>query len=264
MAKSIDYYTKKTIESWDEAASIHASINTSLPVDVADPKFNNLNPDFDALVDACGVSNKTVVQICCNNAIDLLSIKNKGAGYCLGIDGSMAFIDQAVSLAKSAGRSDLEFCHSDIYELPDIYQNSFDVALITVGVLGWMPDLYRFFEICSSLLVTGGNLLIEDIHPILDMYEEGSPSYIAYSYFNTEPFKDTDGLDYFSYGKYDAKENYSFPHTLSDIFMSAIANNLQLEHVKELSYNVGNFCADLESGKSNPTLGINLSWRKIV
>ncbi len=59
MSKSIDYYTKKTIESWDEAAVRHASINTSLAVDVADRNFNNLNPDFNALVDACGGSNKS-------------------------------------------------------------------------------------------------------------------------------------------------------------------------------------------------------------
>ncbi len=264
MPEKIEYYTKKTIKSWDEVAHRHASINASLPVDVADPNFNNLNPDFDALVDACGVSNKSVVQVCCNNGIDLLSIKNKGAWRCLGIDGSKAFIDQANSLANSAGQSNIEFCHSDIYKLPDKYRNSFDVVIITVGVLGWMPDLYRFMEICSSLLVLGGNLLMEEIHPILDMYEEGNPSYINYSYFNTEPFIDTDGLDYFSYEKYDAKENYSFPHSLSDIFMSAIASNLQLEHVRELSYNVGNFCADLEVSENNPPLGINLGWRKIA
>lgn len=264
MSERIDYYTKKTIESWDEVAHRHASINASLPVDVADPTFNNLNPDFDVLVDACGISNKSVVQVCCNNGIDLLSIKNKGAGRCVGIDGSKAFIDQAISLAKSAGQSDIEYCHSDIYELPDKYQNSFNVVIITVGVLGWMPDIYRFMEICSSLLMPGGNLLIEEIHPILNMYEEGNPSYINYSYFNTEPFIDSDGLDYFSYEKYDAKENYSFPHSLSDIFMSAIASNLRLEHVKELSYNVGNFCADLEFTENNPPLGINLSWQKIA
>lgn len=264
MSKSIEYYTKKTIESWDEAAPIHASINASLAVDVADRNFNNLNPDFDALVDACGVSNKSVVQVCCNNGIDLLSIKSKGAGRCLGIDGSKAFIDQAVTLAKAAGQSDMEFCHSDIYELPNKFQSAFDIAITTVGVLGWMPDINRFMEICSSLLVPGGHLLMEEIHPILDMYEEGNPSYIGYSYFKTEPFIDTHGLDYFSHQKYDAKENYSFPHSLSDIFMSAIASNLQLEHVKELSYNVGNFCADLELSEKNPPLGINISWRKIA
>ena len=46
--------------------------------------------------------------------------------------------------------------------------------------------------------------------------------------------------------------------------MSAISNDLQLEHIKELKYNIGNFCADLESSDKNPPLGINLAWRKLA
>jgi len=191
-------------------------------------------------------------------------MRKKGAGRCLGIDGSEAFIGQAMSLAKSAGQPDIEFCCSDVHELPDQYQSCFDIAIIIVGVLVWMPDIYRFMEICSSLLVPGGILLVEELHPILGMYEEGDPSFIDCSYFNTAPFRDTKGLDYFTYEKYDAKENFSFHHSLADIFMSAIASNLQLEHVKELDYNIGNFCADLEFVDNNPPLGINLGWRKVT
>lgn len=29
---------------------------------------------------------KAVAQLCCNNGRELLSIKNKGAGYCVGFD----------------------------------------------------------------------------------------------------------------------------------------------------------------------------------
>ncbi|OMH25735.1 bifunctional 2-polyprenyl-6-hydroxyphenol methylase/3-demethylubiquinol 3-O-methyltransferase UbiG [Motiliproteus sp. MSK22-1] len=262
MSKSIDYYTKKTISSWDEVAPRHASTNATLFVDVADNRFNNLNPDFDALIDGYGVLHKSVVQVCCNNGVDLISIKNKGAGRCLGIDGSRAFVDQAIQLAQSSGHSGLEFCHSDIYRLPDLYRNSFDIAMITVGVFNWMPDLFKFMEICASLIKPGGVLLVEEIHPILGMYEQGEPSFIDASYFNTQPFKDTSGLDYFTNEKYEGKENFWFHHSLTDVFMAAIASNLQLEHIKELDYNIGNYCADLEFVENNPPLGINLAWRK--
>ena len=263
MSKSTDFYTKRTLEAWDEAAPIHASINAALHEKVVEPNFNNLNRDFDSLVNRFEVSNKSVVQVCCNNGIDLLSVKKKGAGRCLGIDGSKAFVDQAIGLAEAAGHDDIEFFHSDIYDLPDVYQGSFDIAMITVGVLGWMPDLTRFMGICSSLLKDGGILLIEELHPILNMYEEGEPSYLDGSYFRTEPFVESDGLDYFSYKKYDGKENYSFPHSMSDILTAAIDNRLQLLHIKELAYNVGNFCADLEHTENNPPLGVNFAWRKV-
>jgi 2-polyprenyl-3-methyl-5-hydroxy-6-metoxy-1,4-benzoquinol methylase len=263
MPKNIDFYTRKNIASWDEAAPVHASINASVREQVANPDFNNLNPDFDALVDVYGVRDKSVVQVCCNNGIDLLSVKNKGAGRCLGIDGSGAFIEQASALAASAGHADIEFCHSDIYTLPQGYLAQFDVLITTVGVVSWMPDIDRFMRICSSLLAPGGIFLMEELHPVIWMYEEGEPSFLKYSYFETEPVRDTGGLDYFTHEKYDARENYSFQHTLADIFMAAIASRLQLEHVRELGYNVGNYCADLESAEANPPLAINCVWRKL-
>ncbi|MFT5592546.1 MAG: 2-polyprenyl-3-methyl-5-hydroxy-6-metoxy-1,4-benzoquinol methylase [Oceanicoccus sp.] len=260
--KNISDYTQKTIESWNEAAPIHAAINQSLYLDVTDKAFNNLNADFNRLVDEFGVVGKSVVQVCCNNGIDLLSVKNKGAGRCLGIDGSHVFIDQATDLSAAAGHSDVEFYCSDIYALPEKYQESFDVVIITVGVLNWMPDIFKFMDVCASLLVPGGHLLLEEIHPILCMYEEGSPSYIDSSYFHREPFIGTEGLDYFSHTKYEGKENFWFPHSLTDVFMSAIASHLQLKHFKELPYNIGNFCADLELIDHNPPLGINVCWQK--
>ena len=259
---SPDFYTTKNIASWNEAALRHAAINATLHDQVRNPTFNNLHPDFEALIDTYSVNNKSVVQVCCNNGIDLLSIKNKGAGRCVGIDGAQAFIDQAISLAQAASRPDIEFCHSDIYQLPSEYQNSFDVAIVTVGVLNWMPDLLQFMKVCASLLVPNGVLLMEELHPILGMYEEGQPSFMAHSYFNVKPVKNSDGLDYFTHEKYAGREHYSFHHSLADILMSAAACHLQLLHIKELPYNVGNFCADLELSPNNPPLAINLGWRK--
>ena len=255
-------YTEKNIEAWDEAAPRHATINHTLEKDVVSDTYNNLNPDFNRLVDAVGVVDKSVVQICCNNGIDLLSVKKKGAGNCLGIDGSQAFIEQARTLAAAAGHRDIQHIHTNIYDLPDSYNEAFDVAIITVGVLSWMPELENFIRICASLIKNGGHLLVEELHPILGMYEEGSPSYIDASYFNTEPYIDSNGLDYFTYEKYDAKENYSFHHSVSDILMAAVSSHLQLTHIKELPYNVGNFCADLEFVDNNPPLGINFAWQK--
>ena len=263
MTENSDYYTKRNIASWDEVASIHESINTTLTEDVKRGNYNNLNPDFNELVDSYSIQNKSVIHVCCNNGIDLISLKKKGAGRCVGVDGSSAFIEQAIKLAKSADQSDIEYLCSDIYELP-AHLNSYDFVMITVGVLGWMPDINKFMDTCSSLLVPGGCLLLEDLHPILGMYEEGSPSFIDSSYFNAEPFRDTDGLDYFTYEKYDAKENFWFHHTLEKILMSALSFDLKLEHIKELNYNIGNFCADLQTADNNPPLGINLVWRKIA
>lgn len=262
MEDSDEFYTRNNLASWDEAAPYHAAVNPQLEQAVQQLDYNNLNDDFNALVDSYSPAGKSVVQICCNNGRDLLSVKNKGAGFCLGIDGAPSFIAQAEKLAALAGHHDVEYIHSNIYELPEKWLHQFDVAMITVGVINWMPDLDEFIRICASLIKPGGVLLMEEIHPVLNMYEEGEPSYLQASYFNREPYRDNSGLDYFTGQKYQAKENYWFQHTLSDLFTAAIKHGLVLEHFKELPYNIGNVCADLEHAQANPPLGMDLAWRK--
>lgn len=125
-----------------------------------------------------------------------------------------------------------------------------------------MPDINRFLSVCSQLLKAGGHLLIEEIHPIVNMYEEGAPSYIQNSYFDKTPCKDETGLDYFTNQTYKAKPNYWFSHKLSDILNGALATNLFLKRFDELSHNTGNYCADLETIDSNPPLTMHLVFEK--
>ncbi|WP_105102860.1 class I SAM-dependent methyltransferase [Microbulbifer pacificus] len=262
MDKKTRGYTEQTLASWDQVADIHRDRNPDLHHRAANPGFNALETDFNRLVDTQELTGASVIQVCCNNGKDLLSIKNKGAGYCLGIDGSRKFIEQAKTLAKSPHYHDVEFEHCNIYDAPERHYLRFDFAVITVGVLNWMPDLPAFFNICCSFLKSGGTLLMEEIHPVLNMYEEGTPSYIAHSYFDREAQMDTGGLDYFSGTHYDATANYFFQHTLSDIFNAAIANGLELQTFEELSSNIGNYCGDLASAPHNPPMAFIASWKK--
>ncbi|WP_226648677.1 class I SAM-dependent methyltransferase [Microbulbifer variabilis] len=126
--------------SWDEAGPVHWEFNKRLLEKVSESNFNALEKDFDDLLDGFDLSGKSVVQVCCNNAKDLISIKKKGAGRCIGIDGSQAFVDQARLLVNASGCSDVEIVYSsNIYELPDEYNVRFDFAVNTIGVLNWMP-----------------------------------------------------------------------------------------------------------------------------
>ena len=262
MSNDTQFYTHKTLASWDEAAALHAQINQHLIHDVQDPSFNHLDDALNRLLGASNLTDKSVVQICCNNGIDLLSVKNKGAGYCLGIDGSAEFIKQATAYAYAAKQDDIEFACHNIYALPNSLHEKFDCAFMTVGVINWMPDLADFFNACASLLKPGGEIFLEEIHPILGMYEEGEPSYIHASYFNKNPHKDENGLDYFTGNAYSAKENYWFQHTIADVLTAAIQAGLTLTNFMELPYNLGNFCADLESSPHNPPLAMVASWKK--
>ncbi len=265
--KDRDKYVSANREAWNEAAHRHAAHNqAALREQFSHGGCNFLADEITGMLEEIGVTGKSVVQIACNNGKDLLSLKAMGVGRCLGIDQAEMFLEQARELAEIAGfDSDVSFTAADVYGLPDDLKEHFDIALTTIGVLGWMPDLEGFFSAVSGLIVSGGHWVMEESHPILMMYqpgENGGSSRIEHSYFQTEPFVETTGLDYFGHEKYASSPNYSFTHTLSDIVNAGLKAGLELRGMHEVGHDISNFCSDLELAEARPPLGLYMLWRK--
>jgi ubiquinone/menaquinone biosynthesis C-methylase UbiE len=78
------------------------------------------------------IEGKDIIHLCCNNGSELLSLKNMGAGRCVGVDIS----DEAIIEAKERAHKchiDCEFIRSDVYDLSDELFHSFDIAMMTAG-----------------------------------------------------------------------------------------------------------------------------------
>lgn len=254
-------------EAWNEAAPRHAARNQAILRDqILKGGCNFLADEVVSMLETIGVTDKSAVQIACNNGIDLLSLKNMGAGRCLGIDQAEQFLEQARELSELAGyEDDVSFSEGDVYALPEELKERFDIAMTTIGVLGWMPDLEEFFSAVSALIVPGGHWVMEETHPVLMMYEpgeDGGPSRIEHSYFHTEPFVETTGLDYFGYEQYVSSPNYSFTHKMSDIVNAGIRAGLEVQRMDEVGRNISNFCADLELVEAKPPMGLYMLWKK--
>lgn len=260
-------YVASNKEAWNEAASRHAAHNQEqLREQFAQGGYNCLPEEVVYMLKKVDVTGKSVVQVACNNGKDLLSLKNMGAGRCLGIDQADAFLEQARELAEIAGHDgEVSFTAADVYALPEDLKGRFDIAMTTIGVLGWMPDLNGFFSAVSDLIVPGGHWVMEEMHPVLMMYEpddNGGPSGLVHSYFQTEPFVETTGLDYFGYEQYASRPHYSFTHKMSDIMNAGIKVGLELEYMDEVGRNISNFCGDLEHAEALPPMGLYMLWHK--
>ena len=123
---------------------------------------------------------------------------------------------------------------------------------------GLLCDLDAFFQVIQGLLKPGGKLVMEEMHPVLLMYEpntETGISTIEYSYFSRQIWRETNGLDYYSGDEYDSAPNYSFMHRLDEILMAGIHSGLALRSFKELDYDISFFCSDLEDSPTKPPLG---------
>lgn len=257
-------YTAANREAWDEAAPIHRERTfAELLARFREPGHSCLDPVETAILRDIGIEGKAVAQLCCNNDRELLSVKNLGAGRRIGFDISEGFVAQARELA-AAGGIDCDFVAADVYAIPEDYDESFDLVTVTIGALGWMPDLPAFFGVAARLLRAGGRLFVYEQHPILDMfepYETENPLAIRYPYFDTVPFRGEDGLDYWAKVPYRSKPNFWGHHKLSDVIGGCLRNGLTPEAFEEYAHDVSIFEA-LDAQPIKPPMCYSLVARK--
>lgn len=264
-AKDPRRVTAANLAAWNEAAPIHARHNQAALIEAfRAPGHSVFDADETAWFAALGVKGKDVAQVCCNNGRELLSVKNMGAARCVGFDGAQGFIAQARELAAAAGL-DAEFVCGDIYDIDRQYARNFDLVFITIGVISWMPDLERFFAAVAGLIRPGDALFIYEQHPILDMFKPGpadAPVEWELSYFNKEPYVETDGLDYYGNETYDARPVTSFQYTMSDIITACLTAGLTLERFEELPDHISNTWWNVEAAGLGLPMSYTLTMRK--
>jgi SAM-dependent methyltransferase len=223
-------------DAWNDSARHHKDTPEwqSRLTAVGCSDFCCLDDTLRGLLEQVGVDGKDVVQLGCNNGRESLSLFALGARSVTGVDQSEAFLDQARELASRSPHAP-EFIEADIHHLPTELHGRFDVALITIGVLNWMPDIAEFFRHVAQTLKPGGNLVVYETHPFLEMFDPEStdPYRPDSSYFRSEPFVQDQPIVYQGKIEQQASTSYWFVHTLGAIFTGAIEAGLQISHFKE-------------------------------
>ncbi|MHC8285848.1 class I SAM-dependent methyltransferase [Pseudomonas sp. XS1P51] len=226
-------------DAWNDSARHHKDTPEwqARLTAVAHGDFSCLDETLSGLLEQVGVDGKDVVQLGCNNGRECLSLFALGACSVVGIDQSEAFLDQARDLA-SRSPHEPEFIEADIHHLPRELHGRFDVALITIGVLNWMPDIGEFFHHVAQTLRPGGALLVYETHPFLEMFdpESADPFRLDSAYFRREPFVQNEPIVYEGKVEQPAAPSYWFVHTLGAIFTGAIDAGLQISHFKEYAH----------------------------
>lgn len=246
--------------AWNEVNPIHQKSRTENLKELFKQKgYSTLDKIITDKLSEVGIAGKTAAQLCCNNGRETISLVNLGAKSAIGFDISDDAIKEARELSEIAG-VDCQFVRTDAYDIGPEYYNKFDLVLITIGALSWLPDLNRFFEIVSLMLKPGGSLLIYEQHPILYVFAtegdlEFDPDYpekIAFSYFKKEPWAETKGIDYIGKSVYDSKIHYSYTQTLSDIINAVVKNKIRLDELNEYPHDISETWDDMESGGKLP------------
>lgn len=250
-------YIKANKAAWEEAFAKHQQgYKLDLGKKLMEKDYYFLAPAALEELKKINLHGKRIVQFCCNNGRELLSIIKLGSLSGTGFDLAENFIKQANRLAIKTGLN-AKFIARNIYDIDDSYEKQFDLAFISIGVLCWFQDLDLFFEKIANTMKSGAILLINEQHPFTDMlalqgdkgFEKNNSGKIVFSYFRNDPWVENDGMDYIGGKKYKSKTFYSFSHNFSEIFTAIIKNGITIRELKEYDYDISNSFGHLDKNK---------------
>ena len=179
------------------------------------------------------IKDKKILHLQCHFGQDSISLSRLGAKV-TGIDLSDKAIEAAKDLAAKCG-TDTEFIVSDVYDLPNVLHQKFDIVYTTYGTIGWLPDLHKWAEVVSHFLKPGGKLIFVEFHPVVWMYDNDF-TFVQYSYFNDKQIIETNEGTYADRTADVANEEVSWNHSLSEVLTSLLGENLQLQSFQEYNW----------------------------
>ena len=244
-------YTDGNREAWNVASEYHfKAMGEKWLEDFKTPGYTCFDKfDYD-LYNRLPFQGKSVFQAPCNNGREILSFINMGASEGVGFD----ICDENIAFSeklKQVSEIQAEFILTDVYAIPETFNNQFDIGVITVGSITWMPDLKKYFDIYRRLLKKNGILFIYEMHPLTIVYPytftETNEIIFETSYFNKEALIYYDSLDYYGHEEYQSPAQYNFQYTMSDVIQTLIDLDFCIKEFKEYPHDIGGGHAYLEN-----------------
>lgn len=179
------------------------------------------------------ISGKKILHLQCHFGQDSISLSRMGA-HVTGVDFSDKAIEAANQIATQL-QTDTKFICSDIYGLPDVLDETFDIVFTSYGTIGWLPDLEKWAKVISRFLKPKGKFVFVEFHPVVWMFDYDF-NVVAYSYFNTETIvEETEGT-YADTSAPIKNTNVNWNHPTSEVLNSLIQNGLSIERFNEYDF----------------------------
>jgi SAM-dependent methyltransferase len=186
------------------------------------------------------VEGRTLLHLQCHFGLDTLSWARLGAKV-TGADFSGEAIDAARVLAAEVGLA-ATFVMSDLYRLPDVLDEQFDIVYTSGGVLEWLPDIASWGRVAAHFVRPGGFLYLTEIHPVAEAFEnegvEPGELRLAYPYWShPEPLRfEVKGSYADPEARTDGLVGYGWDHSLGEILTSLADAGLRLEFLHEFDF----------------------------
>lgn len=181
------------------------------------------------------VSGKSLLHLQCHFGMDTLSWARLGASV-TGID----FSEEAIALAQTLSQEvdiPARFIQTNIYDLPDVLDEQFDIVFTSYGALIWLPDLTRWGQLIARYLKPDGTFYIAEGHPfmhIFDMERDTATYQVTVPYFQgADPLKYEGDGDYADPNARVTHASYEWNHSLGEIVSALTGAGLRIEFLHE-------------------------------
>ncbi len=234
----MDERLELTRQNWNERTPIHFESDFYDVPGFLAGKISLTSIEIDEMG---SVEGKSLLHLQCHFGMDTMSWARLGA-RATGVDISDVAIDKARYLNTELGL-DVRFIRSNLYDLPRVLDEQFDIVYTAIGAICWLPDLTQWAKLIRRYLKPGGKFYILDGHPSSHVFEPVQDAAgkhelkLAYSYFPDDA------------GLYDAGERhtyagsqlittpvYEWQHSLAEIVNSLVQAGLTIQQLNEFPF----------------------------
>ena len=236
---TLDAYFRTNRDHWDELVGIHVKSRGPEGYDVEGFKRGRSSLHPVEIEEVGDVRGKKLLHLQCHFGLDTLSWAQRGARV-TGVDFSEKGIAQARALASELG-IEAQFVLSNVYDLPKVLEDEFDIVFTSYGAICWLPDLRVWARIISGFLHSGGRFYIIDRHPFTDVFydePDATDLWLSSPYWRgPDPIRgEYDGTYADKGARLGNRVEYSWTHTVGGIVNSLIDAGLRIEFLHEFPF----------------------------
>ena len=221
-------------QNWNQRVPVHAA---SAFYDVDSFKAGRITLNEIEREEVGAVAGKSLLHLQCHFGMDTMSWARLGA-RATGVD----FSDAAIGLARELNAElglDARFICSNLYDLPPVLDEQFDIVYTASGVLVWLPDLTAWATAAAGFVKPGGTFYLLDGHPLCHIFGDEEDSDAAELRVRHPYFPDPAGALFGGNGySYAGDElipspSYEWQHSMAEILNALLATGLRIEFLHE-------------------------------
>jgi SAM-dependent methyltransferase len=183
------------------------------------------------------VAGKSLLHLQCHFGMDTMAWARRGA-IVAGVDFSPKAIALAKALSEELGITADFYC-SDIYKLPEVLSDRFDIVFTSYGVLHGLPHLKTWGEVIAHFLKPGGIFYIVEDHPFFRVFRPKPDNEFRAErnyFFSEEPQRIELKGSYATADEGPTGVQYVWDHSLGEVMEALIGAGLQIEFLHEFPY----------------------------